>query len=108
MAAGYVGILTADLHLPESRSLKEKRKELLRVKSGLARRFACSVAEVDHHELWQRSRISVALVTREGGEADAQIDAADRWLNGDPAFVVVGSATCIVALSEELESLGDV
>lgn len=106
MGAGYVGILTADLHLPESRSLKEKRKELLRVKSGLARRFLCSVAEVDHHELWQRSRISLALVSREAAEAGGRIDAAERWLHGDPAFVVVGAATDIVALSEDLESLG--
>lgn len=108
MGAGYVGVLTADLHLPESRSLKEKRRELQRVKSGLARRFCCSVAEVDHHELWQRSRISLALVTRTASDADAQIDAAERWLNSDPAFVVVGAAADIVALSEDLESLGGV
>lgn len=108
MGAGYVGVLTADLHLPESRSLKQKRKELLRVKSGLARRFSCSVAEVDHHELWQRSRISLALVSREPSEAGERIEAAGRFLHGDPAFVVVDAATDIVALAEDLELLGDV
>ena len=80
MGAGYVGVLTADLHLPESRSLKEKRRELQRVKSGLARRFSCSVAEVDHHELWQRARITAAVVTREPGEADRLLAEAERWL----------------------------
>jgi uncharacterized protein YlxP (DUF503 family) len=49
LAAGYVGILSAELHFPENRSLKGKRKELLSVKAQLQRRFGASVAEVDHH-----------------------------------------------------------
>ena len=35
MAGGYVGILSAELHLPENGSLKGKRKELLSVKAQL-------------------------------------------------------------------------
>jgi len=54
--SGYVGILSAELRFPENGSLKGKRKELLSVKAQLQRRFGASVAEVDHHELWQRSR----------------------------------------------------
>ena len=53
MAAGYVGILSAELHFPDNRSLKGKRKELLSLKAQLQRRFGASVAEVDHHDLWQ-------------------------------------------------------
>ena len=41
----------------EAGSLKGKRKELLSVKAQLQRRFGASVAEVDHHELWQRARL---------------------------------------------------
>ena len=52
-SAGYVGILSAELHFPENGSLKGKRKELLSVKAQLQRRFGASVAEVDYHDLWQ-------------------------------------------------------
>ena len=62
MECGYVGILTVDLHLPGAGSLKAKRKELLRVRNGLARRFSCAVAEVDHHDLWQRAGLTLAVV----------------------------------------------
>ncbi|MGH3032568.1 MAG: DUF503 domain-containing protein, partial [Gaiellaceae bacterium] len=55
MGSGYVGILSAELHFPENHSLKGKRKELLSVKAQLQRRFGASVAEVDHHEVWQRA-----------------------------------------------------
>ena len=92
MGAGYVGILTVDLHLPEGASLKSKRRELHRVKAGLVKRFSCAVAEVDHHDLWQRARISLAVVCREAGEAERQVEAASRWLNADEVFQVVGEA----------------
>ena len=98
MGCGYVGVLTVDLHLPAGGSLKGKRKELLRVKAGLVKRFSCAVAEVDHHELWQRSRLSLAVVCREASEAGRQIEAASRWLHGDEAFEVVGEGREILAV----------
>lgn len=90
MACGHVGILTVNLHLPEGGSLKHKRKELLRVRSTLERRGSCSVAEVDHHDLWQRSRLSVAVVDRTPGGAAERIDALSRLVNADPVWVVSG------------------
>jgi len=98
---GYVGTLSVDLHLPEGRSLKTKRKELLRVKTGLARRFACAVAEVDHHDLWQRARLSLAVVSREAAEAEDRLAAASRWLHGDEAFQVVDEERSVTAVGEE-------
>ena len=65
MGAGYVGILSAELHFPESGSLKGKRKFVKSVKAQLQQRFGASVAEVDHHELWQRARITLACVARD-------------------------------------------
>ena len=56
MGAGYVGILSVELHFPEAGSLKGKRKFVKSAKAQLQNRFGASVAEVDHHELWQRSR----------------------------------------------------
>ena len=64
MGAGYVGILSVELYFPDNHSLKGKRKELLSVKAQLQRRFGASVAEVDHHEVWQRARLTVACVAR--------------------------------------------
>lgn len=101
MECGHVGILTVDLHLPEGHSLKSKRKELLRVKNTLARRLACSVAEVDHHDLWQRSRLTLCLADRTAGGAGARLDDASRMLHGDPAFQVVGEASDLVCVEPD-------
>ena len=82
MSAGYVGILSAELHFPENGSLKGKRKELLSVKAQLQRRFGASVAEVDHHELWQRARLTLSCVARGYRDVEALLDGAERYLAG--------------------------
>ena len=88
MAGGYVGILSVELHFPEAGSLKGKRKFVKSAKAQLQNRFGASVAEVDHHELWQRSGLTVACVAREYGEAERLLDEALRYLHGQEFDVV--------------------
>jgi uncharacterized protein YlxP (DUF503 family) len=78
--SGWVGILSAELHFPEAHSLKEKRMLLRSAKDQLRNRFGAAVAEVDHHEAWQRARITAAVVAREHGEAQRLLAEAERYL----------------------------
>ena len=82
MAAGYVGILSVELHFPEAGSLKGKRKHVKSAKAQLQNRFGASVAEVDHHDLWQRAGLTVACVAREHNEVEELLEQAVRYLNG--------------------------
>jgi len=82
VGAGYVGILAFELHFPEAGSLKGKRKFVRSAKAQLANRFGASVAEVDHHDLWQRAGLTAACVTRELGELQRLLDDAERYLGG--------------------------
>src|SRR6059058_1427321 len=97
MGAGYVGILSAELHFPESGSLKGKRKFVKSVKAQLQHRFGASVAEVDHHELWQRTRLTLSCVAREYREAEQLLDEAERYLSGQE-FELVRADRDIVAV----------
>jgi uncharacterized protein len=82
MGSGYVGILSFELHFPEAGSLKGKRKFVRSAKAQLQHRLGASVAEVDHHELWQRARLTIACVAREAREAERLLDEAERYLVG--------------------------
>ena len=82
MAAGFVAVLAVELHFPEAGSLKGKRKYVQSAKAQLANRFGASVAEVDHHELWQRSALTAAFVAREARDAEEPAARAEDWLAG--------------------------
>jgi uncharacterized protein YlxP (DUF503 family) len=54
-----------DLRIPGCRSLKEKRHVLKSLTGAIRSTFNVSVAEVDHHDLWQRTAIAVAATGAE-------------------------------------------
>ena len=88
MSSGFVAILTVELHFPEASSLKGKRHFLRSAKDNLRNRFGAAVAEVDHHDLWQRTALTVACVARSPHEADELAAGAERWLaSGDWTLV---------------------
>jgi uncharacterized protein YlxP (DUF503 family) len=97
VGAGYVGILSVELHFPDVASLKGKRKYVKSAKAQLQNRFGASVAEVDHHELWQRTRLTVSCVAREYREAERLLDDAERYLSGQE-FELVRTARDVVTL----------
>ena len=59
---GFVGILAAELYFPEGGSLKGKRMYLRRIRDQVTRHGA-SFAEVGHQDLWQRSRVIMAVAS---------------------------------------------
>ena len=53
---------------------------MLSAKAQLQNRFGASVAEVDHHDLWQRCALTAAFVARDAGAADELAARAEAWL----------------------------
>lgn len=101
MGRGYVGVLSVEVHLPAATSLKDKRREIRRLKAGLEHRLSFAVAEVGDHDLWQRATISAAIVAREAGEAERLVDQALAWLDTDPEVQMVGRVRSVVAVDSD-------
>ena len=80
--AGYVGIMSVELFIPDAASLKGKRKHVQSAKAQLQHRFGASVAEVDHHDVWQLAGLTLACVAREYSEVERLLDDAERFLHG--------------------------
>jgi hypothetical protein len=97
---GYVAILAVELHFPEAESLKGKRRHLLSAKAQLHNRFGASVAEVDHHELWQRAALTAAFVARDARGAEELAAGAERWL-GAQDWVLASSALTLVTPEDD-------
>jgi uncharacterized protein YlxP (DUF503 family) len=69
-----VALLSVELYLPHAHSLKEKRMVLRGVKDRAAK-FNVSVAEVEHHDLWQRAGLAVVTVATDQAHADRELQA---------------------------------
>jgi uncharacterized protein len=100
MAAGFVGILSFEVHLPDGGSLKGKRRHLLHTKAQLERRFGASVAEVDYHDLWQRSRLTMAVVRREHHTVQQALADAERYLSAQEYELVAADRTVLSVESD--------
>jgi uncharacterized protein YlxP (DUF503 family) len=72
-----VALLSVELYLPMSQSLKDKRMVLRRLKDRL-RAGNIAVAEVAHHDLWQRAGLGVVTVASDDAGAEACLSAALR------------------------------
>ncbi len=81
--------LRVELHLPGPQSLKAKRGILRPTIEGMRRLGSYSVAEVDHHDLWQRAAIGVAVVAPDGKSLAMQISKVRRYLDSRPDVEVI-------------------
>ena len=57
-----IGFLSLDFHFPQSRSLKDKRKELAGIKDRLRQRYNVAVSELEFQDTWQRTRIGIVAL----------------------------------------------
>jgi uncharacterized protein YlxP (DUF503 family) len=82
-----IGCLTLEIHLAEARSLKDKRQVIESLKERLRRRFNVAVAELDYHDLWQRSLIGIVSISPDGHHLEqalrAVLEESERLLGRD-------------------------
>ncbi|PYP37218.1 MAG: DUF503 domain-containing protein [Gemmatimonadetes bacterium] len=88
-----VGVMTWELHIAASHSLKEKRQVLKSLKDRLHHRFNVSAAETAHHDLWQRAELTVCVVSTDRGHADSVLREADRLVAGADGARIVDTST---------------
>ena len=78
----FVVLMRVHLFLDQAGSLKAKRAVLNRVKAHLRERMGASVAEVAHHDLWQRSTLAVAFAEASAARCEEAADRVQRMLDG--------------------------
>ena len=68
-----VGLLTLEIILPGSNSLKEKRLALKSIKDKVRNRFNVSIAEIDYQEKWQRTKLGIVQIGNDYGYIDKNL-----------------------------------
>jgi uncharacterized protein YlxP (DUF503 family) len=69
-----VAVCTIELYMSQSGSLKSKRQILRAIKDRVHGTFNVSVAEIDHHDLWQRATLGIAVISTEARFANTVLN----------------------------------
>jgi uncharacterized protein YlxP (DUF503 family) len=82
-----IGLLTLEIHIPDARSLKDKRQVIRSLKDRLRGRFNVAVAELEHQDLWQRSVVGIVSISSDDKHLEESMRAvaeeSERMLGRD-------------------------
>jgi uncharacterized protein YlxP (DUF503 family) len=73
-----IGVITLELRLDDSHSLKDKRHFIKSLKDRLRTRFNVAVAEIDYQDLWQRGLVAVVTVSSDQIRAEQILQSVER------------------------------
>jgi uncharacterized protein YlxP (DUF503 family) len=73
-----IGVITLELRLDDSHSLKDKRHFVKSLKDRLRTRFNVAVAEIDYQDLWQRGLVAVVTVSSDQTRAEQTLQSVER------------------------------
>ena len=73
-----IGVLTLELRLDESHSLKDKRQVVKALKDRLRHKFNVSVAEIDYQDLWQRALLAAVTVSSAHAQAESVLQNVEQ------------------------------
>ncbi|MGH9070855.1 MAG: DUF503 domain-containing protein [Acidimicrobiales bacterium] len=82
-------MVALDLHLPDCRTLKDKRGLVKPILAGARQRFSVAAAEVDHQDLHQRALIAMAAVAGSAGHVEEVLDQVERFVWSHPELEVI-------------------
>jgi hypothetical protein len=78
MPVPVVAVLTLEILVEHSHSLKEKRHVVKSLKDRLRQRFNVSVAEIDGLDSWQRSVVAAVTVSGDRVRAEQVLQAVEN------------------------------
>ena len=75
----HAAALRAEIRLPDTHSLKEKRRKMRTVMTRLDR-LGVSASEVDYQDTWQRATVGVAIVAPQHSHLQRVLHSVERSL----------------------------
>ncbi len=90
-SVAHVSVLTLELHIPESRSLKDKRRVLKSLRDKLANTFNISHAEVGLQDKWQTTILALAMVSSDSKRLDSSAEKILSFISDFPGVRIIQS-----------------
>ena len=72
-----IGVLTLEIVLRDSHSLKDKRHVVKSLQDRLRSKFNVAVAEIDYQDLWQRAMVAAVTVASDHTHAEKVLQSVE-------------------------------
>ncbi len=69
-----VGLLSVELFIYNTQSLKAKRRVLKSIKERLRKQFNISIAEIEYQDKWQKAALGIAYLGNDKGSVNSALD----------------------------------
>ena len=73
-----IGVITLELRIEDSLSLKDKRHYVKGLKDRLRKRFNVAVAEIAYQDSWQKGLVSAVTVSPDRARAEQVLQLVER------------------------------
>ena len=98
----FVGVLRLTFHIPHARSLKDKRRVVLRFRDRIRSRYCVSIAEVEAQDKLQTAVFGVSVVSSDAAVCDAVLEQVARAAETQEDAVLTARQTELVPFGDEL------
>ncbi|MCA1320883.1 DUF503 family protein [Bacillus haimaensis] len=79
-----IGYLECDCMIYDAQSLKEKRAVLQRIITRLKQRFNISISEIDHQDVWQRTKLGIVSISSSKSVTEKELQKVLDYLDSFP------------------------
>ena len=93
MSRPIIGLLTLELDIPGTTSLKDKRSILQGLIRRLRGQFNCACAETDYLDEWESSVLGITVVSNDGRHCNSMLSQISHWVETNAHDVSVVSET---------------
>lgn len=78
--------MECEFFIPTAHSLKDKRAVVKSMMTRTKQKFNVSAAEVDHQQVWQRTRLAFVTVSSSKEAAEREMEYVLRFLESNPSW----------------------
>jgi uncharacterized protein len=98
----YVGVLRLTFHVPHARSLKDKRRVVLKFRDRVRARFGVSIAEVAQQDKLQLAVFGVTVVSGEAAVCDSVLEQVAQVAATQEDAVLTDRSTEVMTMGDDL------
>ena len=91
-----IGIMQMELLLPETRSLKDKRSVLSRIKNGVRKQFNVSIAELRYLDQFSRTLLGIVTINNETKIVDQILGQVEQFVERQAGVQVLNRKVEII------------